>query len=305
MGLRRLRDDEQAAARAAWTRGWAAVPFEQDFHAACAAVLARSVPLFAGPTRLRTLRKGPAELTLVYDPEAPDALWASLGALMPALAWFDVGTTAAAVRGGLAPYLAPGATRVPALPRALRMMLTDELDDTTIIEQAIERLEPWMDDATWRSAHDDDPWEGAGRDLGMLELHAMVREAGEEGAGRFPAMSARTLWSRSVLKIESHPFKTTVFELRYAPATRGYGATRMRETLGPWLPADLPADLAASLLRGGFIPATALPDMVAKRGASLQPVHAACALEPASRPRSRSRIWPWPTGTRGRRWTCC
>ena len=45
----------------------------------------------------------------------------------------------------------------------------------------------------------------------------------------FPSVSVRTLFSRSVLTIEQHPFGLWVVELRYAPApgTRGRFTVRM------------------------------------------------------------------------------
>jgi hypothetical protein len=58
-----------------------------------------------------------------------------------------------------------------------------------------------------------------------------------------------TLWSRSVVRIERHPFGLWVFEVRYAPVQGDRTAVaRLSDASG--FPADLPVDVVPTLLRG-------------------------------------------------------
>jgi len=97
---------------------------------------------------------------------------------------------------------------------------------------------------------------------------------------RYEARSWRTLWSRSVLRIEHHPFDAFVFELRYEPS-RHPEVVRELETYFPFeLAEDVPVDLVASLLRGPTVTRAFLANALAREGTIPYLALAACALAP-------------------------
>jgi hypothetical protein len=246
--------EQQAATRERWLATWNQVPFGEDFHRRCAERLARSVPLFGGPVRRRRLSKTDSQLVVVVDPEQPDLARLSLSHAMPSLAWAIGGSSLDELTRALARYTASIDTPSSALPKTERIAKFLELDDLTPIERAIDGLELWIDDARWGSAYLEDPWCGLSPDLGMLQLSTIVERAKEQHPGRRPSLGFRTLWSRSVLRIEQHPQGFWVFELRYCPADDEPALIELSGAeLGSRLPPDLPMDLAPSLMRDNSV----------------------------------------------------
>jgi len=241
---------EQERRRAEWQVAWSQVHYDDDFDRRCADRIARAVPLAGGPVRTRRIGRVVTRMVLVFDPDDPEHLYVSLCDVLPAVLWARAGTTADEVRAALRGYLVDSPTPVAELPCTLRVVkrLAPELDHA-MHRRIVEAHELWLDDAPWGSWYDDDPWPEESATPGMSLLHAMLERTLRDHGGRFPAVSYRSLWSRSVLRVERHPFDLWVFELRYAPARDAAAMIRINELLGARFPVDLPVDLMASLLR--------------------------------------------------------
>jgi hypothetical protein len=250
LGLRWLEPADSATLRQRWLEIWNQIPFDEQFQAACRSRLERCLPVALGVERARRLSGQASELVLIHDPAFPDAAFASFSDRLPPLLWAQAMPTPQRLTSSLAAYLGQP-TPTAALPRVVRLVKLIEVDGREVIERAIEQLEPWLDDAAWCSAFDDDPWPADMAKASLVQRAAQQREVFQEDPRRFPAISYRTLWSRSVLRIERHPFGLWVFELRYRPATDVGAIAGISEVVGVRLPDDLPVDLAASLLRGG------------------------------------------------------
>jgi hypothetical protein len=230
-------------------------------------------------------------MALAYDPEEPEALWLCLSPAMPSWLWARVGRSPDALRAAIHPYLAEAGPSV-ALPRVVRIVKPIDVKNFDRLEGSVKSCELWVDDAAWGSAFDDDPWLAVAPGQGMVQLTAILRETEEQHAGRFPSRAWRTLWSRSILRMEQHPFDLWVFELRYAPASAKGVIARLNERFNERLPLDLPVDLAASLLRGGNILPEMLDDARAQGKEGLIELAMACALAPGE-PRSAELLRGW------------
>jgi hypothetical protein len=252
LGLRWLDEDEQEATRELWRSTWNQVPYGEEFHARGAERIETSIPLAEGPVRHRRLSKAASRLVLVADPAEPDVAWLNLSHALPPDAWAVAGATPGEVRRAVSYYTPEDSPWLSALERVERLVKPIEVESLDVIKRGIEGLELWMDDATWGSAFVDDPWRDVDPDAGMMSLTVHLRSVGEQARGRRTSVGYRTLWSRSVLTIEEHPFGLYVFELRYRPAADRRAVEKLAGSEpGARLPPDLPVDLAASLLRGG------------------------------------------------------
>jgi len=280
LGLEPLADDERTETRDLWLSTWNQVPYGEAFHERCATRLERSVPLLAGPVRRRRLGKTDSRLVVTFDPDEPDVAWLSLSHAMPALAWAAGGATGDALRRAVSAYTPADAPRRLELPRHERVVKQLDVSGFEVLTNTIEALELWVDDATWGSAYIDDPWASLEPDAGMMMLSLHVERVKEQHGGRPVSFSYRTLWSRSVLKIEAHPFGLWVFDLSYRPfSDRRTIELLARDEPGARLPADLPVDLAASLLRGNGSTVESIR-LNRERGTELFDLAALCALEP-------------------------
>ncbi len=267
-----LDDVRRDVIRAEWLDVWSQVAFDPAFHDACSARLERCVPLVTTMTRERRLSRTESTATLVFDPEEPARVLVRWSHAMPSLCW------SVAAPAELSDVFAVYARGDLPTRFQKRLRIAKTLGDATLdmITGSIDGQELWVDDAFWGSAHDDDPWGNVGSDLNMLALSVHVRELGAQTADRFPSQTCRTLWSKSTLCIEQHPRGIFVFEARYDPANDASAVAAIAERVDIQLPADLPMDVVASLLRG---PSCALanvdePSVVA---ATLR-----CALDPSS-----------------------
>jgi hypothetical protein len=263
--------------------GFRMFSFDEAFQAEGEARITRSIPLFAGPIRQPRLTSDDRAMILLADPEHDGALFAALGPNLPPQLWPHAEPTAPGIARDLGAYFTRPFVSAHRLARSLRIFRgnLEELGLESIdkLAQVIGHGEQWMDGAaTWRSDCLDDPWPDDPSRESMLTLRVIANKAQEENPARRSSISMRTLWSRSVLTIELSQWGYVVFELRWDPApkprTHGVG-----EGL---LPDDLPADLRASLLRGG----SALPSAVAEmRKEEMTPWAAlmTCVLEPTER----------------------
>ncbi len=275
-----LEDDTSATVRADWLDAWSRLVFEAEFHERCRARLARCVPLAVGPTRERRLSKTPSRMTLVFDPERPELVCTSLSHAIPSLAWSLAVPTAWAATASV--YLTEEAPRRASFSRVTRLVKPTGGHDLGAIEQALDAVELWIDDAFWGSRDDDDPWLALPRHLDVLAVAQHVRRAREQDAARWPTLSARTLWSRSTLSIERHPQKLLAFELRYHPARDELAMAALAEATGVRLPLDLPLDLAASLLHGVTFTSERVSELLAHDEPPVEALALRCALAPST-----------------------
>lgn len=278
--LQWLSDEEGAAVRQDWLAVWNQVPFDEAFHDRCRQRLERCLPVALGPVRQRRLDQTENRLTLVCDPEAPEKVFVSLSHAMPSLLWVVVPATRPGLLEALGPYLDPERRPAVELERHLRVVKPLDVEAPSQLDDAIRGLELWVDDTSWGSAFDDDPWQRVEGPLGMVDQTRLLREAAAEDPDRFPTLGYRMLWSGSILRIEQHPMGMWVFDLRYRPAQDEKVIANLNDLLGTRWPEDLPIDLVASLLRGGVIDERLLADLEAQREAPLDRAAARCGMAP-------------------------
>lgn len=273
--------EARAGVTHALAEGFDEFQFESDFQERGQARIARSVPLFHGPSRTVRLTSEARVSTLLFDPEAPDKVWLALGPNLPPQMWVEAEPTVEGLRRDLGAYLDRPFTSSHRLTRSLRISrgaLEDlGLENIDHFANVIAHGEKWMDGAaTWKSGCTDDPWPDDTSHASMIQLRVMSDRANEHHAQRRPSISMRTLWSRSVLTIEQGPFDHMVFELRYDDAPK----TTQRALDDDRVPDCIPVDLLASLLRGSSVMPATFAEL--KRG-TLTPFVGllACLLEPA------------------------
>lgn len=282
--LRFLDEEASQAQSVAMLDAWQGVPFDEGFHASCRARIARSTPIATLPPRKVRLADASEEATLLFDPERDDSLFVSLGHTMPSILWVPLGQTRESAADALSAYLVDDPRSVHVLRRAERVFkgTADQLGLRTLddLGRAIARFEPWIDAPFWSSALDDDPWPMDTASLSMIELRGLLDGCREQAPNRFESRSFRTLWSRSVLRVEKHPFDAFVLELRYEPA-RHPDVIRELQAYFPFrLADDVPVDLVASILRGPTVTRGFLAEMLAKEEPSPYLALAACAIAP-------------------------
>ncbi len=273
--FRLLELDERERLREAVLSDARRFPLGAEFQQACERRIERSTPVMVGAERVRRLSKLPCFQLLFFDPESPEFLWASFVS-NPALLWSRVELEASALERWKQSYLLGDTTPV-SQRKSYRSVRILGLENREPIEAALEQVETWMDDARWSSFHVDDPWENVSRQVGMMRLHAAREDAEKEHPGRFPTVSARTLWSGGVLRVEQYHYGVWAFELRYSPAPDHAVIEAVNAAIGLDLPLDVPVDLASSVLRGDSILAANLEQD------SDNPIHDAifrCVLRP-------------------------
>ena len=224
------------------------------------------------------------ELLLLFDPERPEGLFAALGLQMPSLLWVPLGQTIESLSEALSAYLVDAPRSVHVLRRVERVFkgTAEQLGVKSLDEfgRVIAMSEPWIDSPFWSNAEDDDPWPMETSSLSTFELRALLNDCRQQIPTRFEARAFRTLWSRSVLRIERHPFDAFALEFRYEPSSHPH-IVRDLEAYFPFqLPEDMPVDLVVSLLRGPTMTRTFLSAMWAKQGPSPFLALAACAIAP-------------------------
>jgi hypothetical protein len=225
--------------------------------------LERSLPLALGPERHKRVLKASSSTALFHDPERPGHVLLSLAASMSPLTWAEAPATPEGLRALFARYFVE-AGPVVALPRVFRSVANFGDADRGVLEEALTRGHPMIDDAVWYCAHVEDPWLGV-EDRGGLSLTIQMREVQRDHGGRFPSVSARTLFSRSALTLEQHPFGLWVVELRYAPAPDAAAVRWVNEIFRSHFPEDLPVDLIGSnVLQGGHTAAIELDEQEAR-----------------------------------------
>jgi hypothetical protein len=213
--------------------------------------LARCTPIALGPERKKRVMQATASTALFFDPERPAHVGLSMAASMSPLVWAEAPATADGLRALWARYFVDEAMAVAALPRRFRSVVNFGDLDRAGLEDGLGSGQPMLDDAVWYSAHADDPWAGMA-DVWGITLMAHLRDVRREHPGRLPSMSFRTLFSRSVVKVEQHPFGLWVVEIRYAPSPDAAGVRWVNEVFHAHFPEDVPADVIGStMMQGG------------------------------------------------------
>ena len=248
LALTWLEPKQSRRVQRAWLDAWRHVPYDEAFLAAGSARIQRSIPLATGPRRTRRLSGTPSDLVLVFDPEAPEHVFASFSDVMPPQLWGSARPEQ--LREDLAVYLSEAPTSCARLPRVVRLVKPLGEQTREVIDASIEHHEPWLDDAAWGSMHVEDPWP-SGATLPMVSQAALRERSLRDTPSRFASRSYRSLWSRSVVTVEQHPFGLCAFELRYHPVPGPRAPLELRALKG--FPEDLPVDVAASLIRGESI----------------------------------------------------
>jgi hypothetical protein len=214
--------------------------------------LERSIPLALGPARHQRLSRAEAHTALFFDPARPEHVSLSLSAAMSPLTWAEAPATAAGLRGLFARCFVAEAQPRARLPGRLRALVNFGDVTREDLEEGIAGGHAMIDDTSWYSTHDDDPWEGVG-DLGALQLTVRLRDARREHPARIPSVSYRTLFTRSVVTIEQHPFGLWVVDIRYAPSPDAAAVRWVNEMFHARFPEDVPVDLVGSdILHGGL-----------------------------------------------------
>lgn len=233
----------------AWTEQWhqtlAGAGSEADL-----AFVSRCRVVGSAGERARRVSDEPCPLLIVEDAEQRRFLLPSL--LFPPFGMPRVDELVAALRDYRQPIVP-----VTALPRSFRTMIALDLDAVDPIVGTLAAIEPWMDDSWFCSAHDDDPYDTMPAPPRPIDRMLAQRGAFDQHPNRPESWSVRTLWSRSVVRIERHPYRLWVFDVAYRPvATDSTAAARLAGA--DVFPADLPVDVLPCLLRGSLLPAAAV-----------------------------------------------
>lgn len=247
-------------------------PYGDEFQEEGRARIRRSVALALGPVRRRRLTDEDRPMVLLFDPEVPDRLFATLGTQFPPQLWPSAEPTLEGVLRDLGPYLSGAWPTRASFARTLRVQRSTltalGVDSIHAFASIMARFEPWLDArATWANASDDDPWPDDPSKHSMIGLRVVSERAQETRRDRRESVTMRTLWSRSYVTIEEGPYESVVVEFRYEPAP--FVANLAAGDGRLLVPEDLPADLLASLIRSG----TTTP-------ASLSKAHAELGLTP-------------------------
>lgn len=252
-----------------------------EWNARGLARLARCVPLALAPDRNKRLSARTSSTALFFDPERPDHVSLSLAAPMSPLTWAEAPATREGLEALFARYFVAEASPVARLPKRFRTMVSFGDADREQLEQALGEGQALLDDASWYSAHLEDPWLGRGP-MSTFALMAHLRDVRREDGHRFASVSYRTLFSKSVLTLELQPFGIRVIELRYAPAPDASGVRWVNEMFRSRFPEDLPADLiGASVLQGGHMTLSEIDEQEARGEIDDWSIASRIALAPA------------------------
>lgn len=199
--------------------------------------------------RARRVSGEPCPLLVVADAEHRRFLLPSL--VFPALGMPQADDLPSALRDYGQPI-----TLSTTLPRSFRTMIALDLDTVDPIVATLAAIEPWMDDSWFCSAHDDDPYDPMPDPPRPIDRMLVQRTAFDQHPNRPESWSVRTLWSRSLVRIERHPYRLWVFDVAYRPVATDPAAARLAGA--DVFPTDLPVDVLPCLLRGSLLPVAGL-----------------------------------------------
>lgn len=257
---------------------------ERSIGAAIAKRRARSVIVGRGPERTARLQTRSEAIWLWFDPETPDQLFAGFGLGFPSVLWLPVGDSLATMERALQPYLVSEAPGVLATTGRERYFIAGDENAFENVAGFYEQRQPTFDTTTpWGSKYPEDPW-GEERPIGAsLSIHESFayRDFVAQNGSSVDTLSFRTLFSRTVARVERHPFSSVVVEAQYAPQPASPVIAAVNHEHGVALPVDAPLDLAVSLLYAGMYTRSRAAEIVAAEGPSPMAVLAQCALMPA------------------------
>lgn len=259
-----IAEENRARFTALTEEAWARFPYGDSFQEAGAERLKRATPLFYGFERTPRLSDRTQAAVLYADPELEGRVFLGLGVGFPPPLWPSCEPNVEAIRSAFGGYLRESSVPAQRFPRIVRVakgsfeaLGIEGLDHLLSI---IQGTEWWIDSqAVWRNAMLDDPWPDDLSGSSMLSLRVIAERSAETRDDRRPSVAMRTVWSRSVLVLEASRYGGAVIELRYEPVAHG-----PLDFETPGLPADMPADLRASLLRGPMLTDVRLDEVLAQ-----------------------------------------
>ncbi len=234
------------------------------------ATLARSRDLL---THRRAVAQGPATCTregvvehsfLFVDRLRPqDGLWFALSGSYPPFLWIRVEPDAEALVAAAREYFPCPRRSSVDMSRQARGFLgyrgafvvpspyTGGVEPATLA--GLDRhfaINPFVESASWGSAHDDDPWPDRIPDQpGVVHKTAEhQRVVSQQAAGHVWSLTRRTRHSRSYLTIEVHHRDIFIAALRYRPNNSPEVIQAMNDHFGSGYPTDMPVDAVAALL---------------------------------------------------------
>jgi hypothetical protein len=253
LGIRWLDEQERRTLHTSATRVLAGLVGDNGWKERGLTRFGRCIPLAVGPERKSRVKNAASSTAIFFDPERPADVSLSLAVSMSPLTWPEAPATAEGIRALFERYLIADATPPAALPRRFRFAVQFGDIDRERLEETLTNRQPMLDDATWYSAHADDPWLGQA-DMWGAELVAYLRDVRREHPGRFPSVSFRTQFSKSVVRLEQHPFGVWAVEMRYVPSPDAAAVRWVNEMFRARFSEDMPVDLvlvSLSLLQGG------------------------------------------------------
>src|SRR5262249_20865963 len=135
----------------------------------------RCVPLALGPERKKRVMQSATSTALFFDPDRPAHVSLSIAASMSPLVWAAGPATVEGIRALFERYFVVEPKPVAELPRRFRTVANFGEIKREDLEEALMSGHPMLDDATWYSAHVDDPWRGR-EDVWGIVLMARLRE---------------------------------------------------------------------------------------------------------------------------------
>jgi hypothetical protein len=253
LGLSWLGRDDAAALHVRWRELWRTSHWDAALVDVGLAIIDRCEIVAAGQRQRRLSGVG-CDLLLVHDP-ARHQLALLPGVTFPPTGAILAGRGARDLRRSAEDLVRPIAP-IDELTACARLVASIDIQDASQLLLAIEATEPWVDDGWWGSAHDDDPFGHLPPIPRPVDLTVARRAALDQDPARPESYGLRTLWSRSVVRLERHLAGMWVLDVRYLPRADPCEAFLP----GAALPDDLPVDLVPTLRRADAVPGAHLWD---------------------------------------------
>jgi hypothetical protein len=205
----------------------------------------------ARPVAQVDLEKGTPPAWLLFDPDAPQQLFAALAPEQPSPLWVPVGATATALAAALLPYTQTAVPSRLQLPQTVRGFVghSESLGRSWNDLSRELATHPAVFPQGWGSAYDDDPWpRPLSAELPPKTLALLAQGFAGQSADLPRTLTFATRWSRSLVSLEDHD-GAIVLAIAHAP--------------GPpvdalWVQQDLPFADAEALLAQLHAPASAV-----------------------------------------------
>ena len=228
-------------------------------RAELAEAAARFVPVGEGPTALDRQGHKTRSLLLLAR-QSPDELKVALSPTYPPLLWIGAGQTAASFKEATAVYFPQFMPVEDKLERTVRGFLGTGAGGKLDLIQLHDRYKAaaaFIDPLAWGSQYTKDPFlDSMPRGPQGQDLARRYSEQAKEGLATF---SFRSLFSKSVLRVEAHAnvapgVHLFIGQVRYHAAKQAAVIHELNQKLGMHLPEDLPVDVAGALIGLPFDP---------------------------------------------------